>query len=470
MESSSHLIKVLNGPHAGAQCSFMDGEDLLVGNSDMADVFLSDPHITPSHFRIRSGNEGYFITPMEGVVLVDGKRIPEEVTVKLGQVVTAGSTSLAVGPAGTLWPSLLIPETKGVEALAEVISEEGSSPSQKPTPPAKRGMIHGFLIALLAGVLLFSGWLLFAVGDEEKKPKMAYPGDTEKMRSDKVDELTVNKMNPIGERLAAEIPGANTVIDKSRNNYQLRIFVRGEEQAKKARRMVGESGAGIFAEVVDLDEIDQILKDILKEQNLSINALAQSDGTVEFSGYLANKGQIDQLALEVATELPFLAQHYELIIYGDRTADQINQMLESFNLAASVKATAANDGIHFVGSLQPAQQTTWEKAFSAISAKYGSALKEFDEVTYGGASTATPELQKLLGAPVVGITFGSSAWIELANGSRLFQGSSVGNGMTLQKISPTEIVASGPQGSVRISPSSLSIRPPSSNPKANSAK
>jgi type III secretion system YscD/HrpQ family protein len=470
MESSSHLIKVLNGPHSGAQCAFMDGEDLLVGNSDGADVFLSDPHITPSHFRIRSDNGGYLITPVEGVVLIDGKRIPEAVTVKLGQVVTAGSTSLAIGPAGTLWPSLLIPDIKAVEALAEVTPEEAAPPPPKPAPPAKRGMIHGFLIASLAGVLLFSGWVLFAVGDEEKKPRMAYPGDTEKMRSDKVDEITVNKMNPIGERLATEIPGANTVIDKSRNNYQLRIFVRGEEQAKKARRMVGESGAGIFAEVVDLDEIDQILRDILKEQNLSINALAQSDGTVDFSGYIANKSEIDQLALEVATELPFLAQHYELILYGDQTADQINMMLESFNLAASVKATAANDGIHFVGSLQPSQQKAWEKAFSAINAKYGAALKEFDEVTFGGAGSAAPELQKLLGAPVVGITFGSSAWIELANGSRLFQGSSVGNGMTLQKISPTEIVFIGPQGSVCISPSSLSIRPPAAAPSTNNEK
>jgi len=471
MELPPHLIKVLNGPHAGAQSRFYDGEELVVGNSDTADIFLSDPHITPSHFMIKAEGGGYLVTPDEGVVLVNGRRIEGGTSVVPGQVVTAGSTSLGIGPAEALWPPLIIPETTGVTAVDEpsAPSEENPTSSAGEKPPNKRGFLHGFLIAALVAVLAFSAWALF-FAKEERTQGVVYPGDLEQQRSAQVDVQTIGKMKPLSERLASEIPGATTIIDRSRNNYQLRIFVRGEDQAKKARRMIGESGSGIFAEVIDLEELDNILADIVESKGLTIKAVSTTNGSVVFHGYLRSEADLTPLSSEISTDLPFLTQDTTDLFFGNKVAEEITAVLASQGLASLVTPVAKADGIHFQGSLDEAKQLAWKKTLPMIRERFGKVLKGYDEIGADGGAAVSPELQKILGSPIAGVTFGNSGWIELANGIRLFQGSALPNGMILQKISTREIVISGSQGIVRINPSTLSLAPsgsPSPAPKKN---
>lgn len=463
MELPTHLIKVLNGPHAGAQSRFYDDEELVIGNADDADIFLSDPHITPSHLKIKAEGNGYLVTPDEGSVLVNGKRIEEGTHVTLGQVITAGSTSLGIGPAEALWPPLLIPETKGVSAVAEFVPDRDEKQSASPlaNPVRKRGYLHGFLIASLVAVLLFSAWVLF-FSKEERTQGVTYPGDLEQQRSAQVDVQTIGKMKPLGERLASEIPGATTIIDRSRNNYQLRIFVRGEDQAKKARRMIGESGAGIFAEVIDLEELDKILAEIVESKGLAIQVVSTTNGSVVFHGYLRSEADLAPLTSEITTDLPFLTQNTQDLFFGNKVVEEISATLASQGLASMVTPIAKADGIHLQGSVDEAHQLVWKKTLAGIRERFGKVLKGYDETGAGGGTSVAPELQKLLGATIAGLTFGSSGWIELANGVRLFEGSTLTNGMILQKISPREIVIDGPQGIIRINPSLLGFTSPES--------
>ena len=108
------LLKVLNGPNAGAQI-LVSGE-VTMGTSIECDLILNDPHISPKHCQIKKGDTDEFeITPKEGLVFINGKKL-EEATGKLllGEVLTIGSTHLAGGPSEQLWPSITIPQIQEI--------------------------------------------------------------------------------------------------------------------------------------------------------------------------------------------------------------------------------------------------------------------------------------------------------------------------------------------------------------------
>jgi type III secretion system YscD/HrpQ family protein len=464
MESVPHLIKVLNGPHAGAQSGFAEGEELVIGSSPDADIHLSDPHIAPLHFKIKASGEEYLVTPVEGVVMVDDQRIPEPTAIRMGQVVTAGSTSLGFGPSGCVWPDLRIPSPSVISGAMTPAPEEATPTPEPPQKPdrSNRGILHYALIGALVSVVLIAGWLLFSNDKAPRKPP-AYPGDVEKMRSDNVDVMSVSVMEPLSKLLKKEIPGVNTTIDRTRNNYQLRIFVRTEDEAKKARRIVGENGSGVFAEVIDLDDLENTLSLICNPKKLRVKITAQSDGTLQFNGYVEKSADLEPVLAEISADLPFLnTSNREGLVFGDKASQEILSMLKNANHDQSLSVIPKADGIHITGPLEAMNKALSTGIIKKIKETYGTELIHIDGTS--AASSPAPELQKILGAPVAGITYGNGAWIELANGSRLFPGSVLPNGKTLQSITPGEIVLSGKEGVVRITlPAGGGI--PSSSPR-----
>jgi len=449
MESVPHLIKVLNGPHAGAQSGFTEGEELVIGSSPEADIYLSDPHIAPLHFNIKASGEEYLVIPGDGVVLVDEKSILEPTAIRLGQVVTAGSTSLGVGPSGCVWPDLRIPSPSVISGTMAPAPQESDPKQAKETSKPTGPLLHYALIAILVTVLLIAGWLLFS-NNTSPRAAAVYPGDVEKQRSDNVDVMSVSVMEPLRKLLQKEIPGINTVIDRTRNNYQLRIFVRTEEQAKKARRIVGENGSGVFAEVIDLDDLEKTLSMICNPKKLKVKLEPQSDGTVQFSGYVEKSADLEPVIAEINADLPFLkTSNRKGLVFGDMASQEIIVMLKNANLDQSISVVPKSDGIHIAGPRDAMNMLSSAGILKKIEEAYGT-----DLIHIAGTAeipSPAPELQKILGAPVAGIAYGNGSWIELANGSRLFPGSVLPNGKTLQSITPGEIVLSGGKdGVVRI--------------------
>jgi hypothetical protein len=124
-------------------------------------------------------------------------------------------------------------------------------------------------------------------------------------------------------------------------------------------------------------------------------------------------------------------------------------MLKNANLDQSISVVPKSDGIHIAGPRDAMNMLSSAGILKKIEEAYGTDLIHIDGTAE--IPSPAPELQKILGAPVAGIAYGNGSWIELANGSRLFPGSVLPNGKTLQSITPGEIVLSGGKdGVVRI--------------------
>lgn len=90
----SWLLKIVQGPNAGAEIALLDGVAVSLGKSDACDIILADPSLPEEPLAIESGVAG----------VVAGGEPLEAFHVK-----TVGSTSFAVGPAEGAWGGLVWP-------------------------------------------------------------------------------------------------------------------------------------------------------------------------------------------------------------------------------------------------------------------------------------------------------------------------------------------------------------------------
>ena len=166
------LLKIVQGPNAGAEIALVEGVRVTLGSADACDIVLADPTLPAEACAIEAS--------ADGVVLTTPGAEPERLEPL--RVRSFGSTALAVGPADSPWgplsweapargeaaegaseaarPESAPPKeedsaapdsTKGAE------TEEAGARSAEPAPPArKRGLIRGCLIALLVLLLLLA--------------------------------------------------------------------------------------------------------------------------------------------------------------------------------------------------------------------------------------------------------------------------------------------------------------------------
>lgn len=98
----SSLLKIVQGPNAGAEIALVEGVAVTLGRGDDCDIVLADATLPEEPLTIETG--------ADGAVTAGGERL-ERFHVK-----TVGATSFAIGPAEGAWQALVWPKTAAEEA------------------------------------------------------------------------------------------------------------------------------------------------------------------------------------------------------------------------------------------------------------------------------------------------------------------------------------------------------------------
>lgn len=169
------LLKIVQGPNAGAEIALVEGVRVTLGSSDACDIVLADPTLPAEACALEAS--------AEAVTLATAGAEPERLEPL--RVRSFGSTALAVGPADSPWGPLSweAPATTEPPAKTGEAEEAPSPPPEKsdaPVPtaakgddpgkadaaptdsdakPRSRGRRIGYLVLLLL-LLLLAAWLL----------------------------------------------------------------------------------------------------------------------------------------------------------------------------------------------------------------------------------------------------------------------------------------------------------------------
>ena len=141
----SFLLKIVQGPNAGAEIALVEGVNLSFGSADDCDIILSDSSVAEKAFELEVTGER--VT----AIMPDGKAVKLEPY----HVSAIGTSAVVVGPQEGAWKELVWPRPEKPEAPAG--NEEQEETVAAPAPPAKRRFCGCLLFVIVVLAALAAG-------------------------------------------------------------------------------------------------------------------------------------------------------------------------------------------------------------------------------------------------------------------------------------------------------------------------
>ncbi len=431
------LIKVLNGPNAGAQILVLG--EVTVGTSVDCDLILNDPHICSVHCQIKKGEEEAFdIVPKEGIVFINGKKLEGAVgKLKLGDVLTLGSTHLTGGPSEQLWPPVTIPNIQEVRAEAPAAPPEGERTKTLPTAPVsvkKRLALsrQSIISLILIGVLLFLGVAFlrvlvrknFKMNRAEFKPSNFQK--TEELDSREEQKITQSAIQTL-QKLLPKIY-IKPITTSGQNVFY--IYTKNQVEYDEVRRILNKKNLPVVNVLINIDDIDDSGLAMMQALNLSVSVVVDEKGRATWTGYVPNQNAFDSMKEQIARDIPAITDNTYHIILGEEAAKIAMNILMK-NQFGSIVVTPERNNLTLTGSVFEGDQQRWKRALQELEGTFGNKVKLANLVM---VSPTPVQQQVFFNAPVVSVSISSFPYAVLRNGEHIFIGAKVRNGYSVEAI------------------------------------
>lgn len=298
----SFLLKVVQGPNAGAEVALAEGANLSVGSGDDCDIVLSDASIATHAAEIEVTNERV-------VVVLSGGR-----TVKLEpfHVTMLGTTAVVVGPADGPWRELVWPRIEEIKELEAAIEEVAETKSEEGDKSERKRHSFGALICYLFLILILSaiGWAFWKYPEQSKdytRKGWTWVKDKTVWCYTKVTSLTKDKVvMPTPSATLEEVAkacGFVIVEDSGKKIAEGNFLTRAERLQATARAYAACPGVMIdFADAESLQSaIDELLF-ILSEGAMVVDRI---EGRKAFlSGRATSKASLRKILEAVSMDVP----------------------------------------------------------------------------------------------------------------------------------------------------------------------
>ncbi len=413
------ILKIVQGPNAGAEIALIQGVNVKLGRSDECDIILTDQTLPDVACEIEVGAERVMLLLPGG-----GQERLDPLHVKLFE-----TTAIAVGPADAPWGALVWPDPNEKEPEEEPEVEE--KPEEK---PRFRKLQWAVLILLILVVILeFGLWFFW--------PYLS--GPVEKLRTychNKYEEWTADELElaaqPVRKQTLAELAKAyevDSVLPPPHSSAK--PVLRGNLKTRADRLKLTASAYDIHPGcVLELTD-DESLKNSAEEL---LNMVAEGALKLEtaenrqlaLSGHLKNTEELTRILTAIKADMP----HVEKIDCSKVEIDPPPAPATPKNLPV-VSRNSSDIPVQPVPKITIRTETNKdEKEEQAKKEKKEPEVTQPAQVAKPEpvAEEALPPMPKQL--PVVGILTSPFPCLVLRNGSRVMEGAEF-NGYTVTKIS-----------------------------------
>lgn len=143
------ILKIVQGPNAGAEIALIEGVNVKLGKSDECDIVLTDQSLPDVACEIEVGSERVMLLLPGG-----GQERLEPLKVKVFE-----TTAIAIGPGDGPWGQLIWPDPE--EEKVEEVPEPEEKAEEPPPPRFKKLQIALLVVLLLVVLLEFAIWLFW---------------------------------------------------------------------------------------------------------------------------------------------------------------------------------------------------------------------------------------------------------------------------------------------------------------------
>jgi type III secretion system YscD/HrpQ family protein len=426
------LVKLLSGPHAGAEIELDSRDSMLhIGSGGDEDLVLSDALVSADHAELFLADNALQIKSTGGIVFLDGKQIDknEQVKVENFQFITIGLTHLVAGPADGEWPRLTAQDAPPLETAAEnyaagnadeatgvsssepdAIKAEKLSKEQKTRTLRRVGIFFTIL-----GILAFG---LIAISLTPKKKRMTT------VELEKVLQAQVADMNYM----------STVSVRKNREQIVIDGYVPTNMEVRELRTSLMATYPGIHYNVRSTEKISETLEEMLRSADGAFRVVPLQPGVFSIVGYTLNGDAWQTLRMRLVSDVAGVKKIRNDVMTPDKVAS-VAQDIFAANGLRNIAAEPEAHRIFFHGKISSLQVDQWKAAAESLIQTFSDIIPvEFDVQTFS-AQTETA-INAFFPAPIQSITVGSRGlgWVATLDGKKYFSGSFLPSGWRVDAI------------------------------------
>jgi type III secretion system YscD/HrpQ family protein len=445
------ILKVLSGPHLGAEVQLGAGE-YRIGRDLDCDVVLSDHSLAPEHALLAIAPEGIRVQSRAGEVVID-RRLHEDPARLLPffTMLALGTTVLTVGPEAATWPNLQPPVPGIGESAPPAAVVEGAASRaavQEALPPAAtvatkhtagrhatgvRLAAVSVLLAAAIGVLPFLGR-----GDQQQTTapdleRLVMSEDAGRDPAAATPEAAIRQRVAdlgLAGKLAVEPDGAE------------RWLVRGHVQTADERQAVeaalDELELPLRYQVMVDAQLEQVARDTLTALGRRLDTVTVEDGVLTLAGFIPEASDLQRAVDIVGRDVRGLRSIDNRVETERSILAAMQRRLADDGLGGLIRLDLENGQIIARGRVGGDRAEAWRALFDSFVEDFGRyGMPIVSEVVRVQDDTAPATVQ--LDVRAVG-GIGRQSWVILGDGEKYLEGSLLPDGWRIERIGAAEIV------------------------------
>ncbi|BDV01954.1 hypothetical protein TDMWS_20390 [Thermodesulfomicrobium sp. WS] len=444
------LLKILNGPHGGAEVALDTGTH-LVGSDASCDFVLNDAGIKAQHCRIEVRDGSLSMMPLEGTVWNGERRFEsgETVSVATGTLYRLGTTIVSFLREGEPWedpelPPLLAEETPTEhrpKSLGEDISEgvgvgEPPKTGGRNGPWRKGAMFMTIAIPVVAALCLAT----FHLG----RSKLALQEDAASSRAGATPDI-----QSLRNLLTAEGYASLRLDAGPEGVFVVAGVVPSEARRSHLRKLLAAWGHPVRLQAVTAQEVRDVVTTLLAGTTaFGGETRLDEEGVVHVSGYLPNNRDLEQLRHLLRRDLPVddlpIQWHIRTI---EEAEEDLRKLLAEQHLDG-LQTKRTDRAVFVSGVVPPVHEDAYRSLVERFTALYGPGILK--EVQVEVAPILPPSFQ------IEAIMLGSRRFVVTTSGRRIKEGEEVGDGYVIESIKKDKIVlrrGQEPRQTIAVQPS-----------------
>lgn len=427
--NGTSLLKILSGPHQGAEIELpADGEAFVVGSDEKDDIVLFDTLIAPRHFEIQNRGDAVIVKPLSGRLFLNGKLvINEEESIKPFEFITAGTTQMVVGPLEGAWPNLSALDAPELEDITEAIpaSELVGTPLEADVAEAIARKNREALrkrrqrkTLVVAGLVVLGGLLTL----------IFFPSKNQ------IDIRDVEKI------VRAEISDKEYLnsVELRNENGQLILegYVPTNMEARDLRTDLVKIYPNLQFRVRSEEKIIQDMEDTLRALDAQTKIVTIQPGSYAIMGYIYNTEGWQKIRNRLLLDVPGVKKVQDDILSPERVVSEVQDILAQYGLSNEITVVPQANRLTFKGDIGVSQQENWRNVAEEFIEMFSDFVPVEFEVRVSGVVTQQLESFTFFESSVQGVSVGRNglSWVTLSNGKRYFVGSYLPSGYTILSI------------------------------------
>ncbi|MDR0647564.1 MAG: type III secretion system inner membrane ring subunit SctD [Puniceicoccales bacterium] len=435
------VLRVLSGPHSGAEIDLQETA-IVIGKEAACDVVLIDPALNDQHIKVFLKDSKINLEVLnESHVIVDGARVTGTTVLQRFQAVVIGSTLLSMGPNNVTWPTISADQKPTQETPATPQNE--STPQQEippATPPPNEPPVvdntHKIKIKkyIIAGSLALPVLLIFIAS--LFSPKESSESNEPNKPTSKLS--TYNKTAILNILQKNNIDPHNIILEDKQNVYDLTVYVETnihKQNLQKALSPIPFKKLRIYSQenlLIQAREVLKKFKTISASKAVELNSIA-------LQGYLHAIDNLPNIKNQLFSDIVGLKSIQTAILSPDEVYDMASNLLTQYGLMGLLNIQTIESGILVSGSIPTKNEPMWKDAHKALKNIFSGTCQILTHVAVLPPQSVKRSFFK---SPIASVSIPKDGvpWIDLQNGERYFEGTTLPSSYVIQSITPSGII------------------------------